>query len=362
MVDTAEFADVVALLYEAAVLPEIWPAAIARVAALGGCQAGLLLTSSGQGTNWASSDAFADAFARFMQSPWAGSNPRMAGLLAHGGSGFITDLDLFAEEDLGAIPLYRDFLYPEGLGWGAATHVRAASGDAILFTLERARALGPVSRREVAFLGLLRPHLARAALLAARLQLRETQAILEALERAATPAALIGARGGLVAVNPGFEALLGQVVIRARDRVALHDERANALLQVALASLGRDCRTDTRSIAVPSRGDSPAFIVHVLPLRRQARDLFARGQALLVVTSSERSLQLEPSLLCELYALTRAEAMVANRLLAGLSIDAIAAEHGVSRETVRSQVKKVLAKTACSSQLDLVRRLAPLPI
>ena len=149
----------------------------------------------------------------------------MAGLLAHGGTGFVTDHDLFTDEEMERTALYTDFLRPEGYGWGTATHVRSSSGDNIVFTLERIFELGPVSRRETLLLDGIRPHLARAAVLASKLQLQRAQASLASFEKAGSPAALVGSGGAVSTINPSFEALLGQVIIRARGSVALDDER-----------------------------------------------------------------------------------------------------------------------------------------
>lgn len=360
MLDAAEFGDAVAMLYEAAVVPDVWPGAIARLAEIVGCTGGLLFAHSGQGTNWVASKEFAPVFDRFMQQGWMNRNARMAGLLAHGGTGFVTDHDLFTDEELARTPLYTDFLRPEGYGWGTATHVRSSSGDDIVFTLERRFEMGPVSRRETTLLDGVRPHLARAAVLASKLQMQRAQASLASFEQAGSPAALIGAGQGVLAANASFERLEGQIVIGARDKVAIDDERADALLQKALSELARDQLGDTRSIPVPRRDDRPAFVIHVLPIRRQARDIFSRAQAMLVVTTSERSLQIAASLLCELYDLTKAEAAIAAGLLEGLTGEELARSRGVNRETVRSQIKQVLAKTGCRSQADFIRRLAPL--
>lgn len=362
MLDANEFGDAVAMLYEAAAVPEVWPTAIARLAQITGCNGGLLFAHSDLGTNWVTCKDFAPVFQRFMEQGWMNRNARMAGLLAHGGTGFVTDHDLIPDDELADISMYRDFLYPEGYGWGTATHVRASSGETIVFTLERKFELGPVSRREVAVLDSIRPHLARAAVLASKLQMQRAQASLASFERAGSPAALIDARGSVSATNPSFETLFGQVIIRARDKIALDDDRANALLQKALGELAQDRLGDTRSIPVPNKDDRPAFIIHVLPIRRQALDIFSRAQAMLVVTTADRRLRIEISLLCELYDLTRTEAAIANGMLEGFTADELATSRGVSRETVRSQIKKVLAKTGCRSQADFVRRLAPLAL
>lgn len=362
MLDADEFGDAVAMTYEAAAVPELWPRTIERLAAIAGCEGGLLFAHSEQGTNWVTCQAFAPAFARFVEQGWMNRNDRLAGLIAHGGTGFVTDHDIFPDEEFEKIPMYREFLYPEGYGWGTATHVKSSSGDNIVFTLERSFERGPLSRREVDALDSIRPHLARAALLASKLQMQRAQASLDSFEHAGSPAALIGGNGTVTATNKSFEELLGQVVIRARDKIALADAQANALLQAALADLAKDRLGDTRSIPVPRRDDHPPFIIHVLPIRRQARDIFSRAQAMLVVTTSSRALRIEASLLCELFDLTRAEAAVANRILEGLTINEIAVEHRISRETVRSHVKRILGKTGSQSQAEFILRLAPLAL
>lgn len=360
MLDAREFADAVGMLYEAAAVPEMWPGTIARLAEIAGCAGGLLFTHAEGHTNWVTCEAFAPVFQRFMEEGWMERNARMAGLLAHGGTGFVSDHDLFSDEELSRTALYQEFLLPQGYGWGTATHVRAASGENIVFTLERKYDQGPVSRREIEILDGIRPNLARATVLASKLRLQRAQASLDSFQAAGAPAALIGRGTAVLATNQRFDALTGQVVARAMGRIALADKRANAQLQDALVQLHHDTLSDRRSIVVPHLEDRAAFILHILPIRRQAQDIFSRSEAILVVTTSERPLNINAAILCELYDLTRAEAAVANSLLGGLSVDEIAATRGVGRETVRGQIKRVLSKTGARSQADFLRRLAPL--
>ena len=88
--------------------------------------------------------------------------------------------------------------------------------------------------------------------------------------------------------------------------------------------------------------------------------MFDGARAILIVTRLDRSTSPSAEILTGLFDLTSAEATVASRILAGLSVNEIAVERRISRETVRSQVKKVLAKTGSQSQADFIRRLAPL--
>lgn len=59
-----------------------------------------------------------------------------------------------------------------------------------------------------------------------------------------------------------------------------------------------------------------------------------------------------------MHSLTAAEARALNGLIGGRSADEIAAEAGLSRETIRSQIKSLYAKTNAGSQIELIRMIA----
>ena len=56
----------------------------------------------------------------------------------------------------------------------------------------------------------------------------------------------------------------------------------------------------------------------------------------------------------ELFGLTRTEAAVAEALARGASPETIAAEMGVGLATVRTHLKRILAKTGCMTRASLV--------
>ncbi|MSO75674.1 MAG: helix-turn-helix transcriptional regulator [Alphaproteobacteria bacterium] len=63
-----------------------------------------------------------------------------------------------------------------------------------------------------------------------------------------------------------------------------------------------------------------------------------------------------------LYGLTPAEADVAVALAEGKTLDRVAEERGVSRETVRFQLKAIYAKTGTSRQAELARLVLTAPV
>ena len=100
------------------------------------------------------------------------------------------------------------------------------------------------------------------------------------------------------------------------------------------------------------------MVIHVLPIRRSARDIFGHSYALLIMTpiTTRRSPPVE--LLRSMFDLTPSEARVARSLATGDSLDDIAASGGVSRNTVRCQLQQVLEKIGCSRQAEVTALLS----
>jgi DNA-binding CsgD family transcriptional regulator len=155
-----------------------------------------------------------------------------------------------------------------------------------------------------------------------------------------------------------MEDLGGQVQFRALDRLVLNDASANELLRAALPALGTGSATAVNSFALRGGNGQAAMVAHLVPIRRAAHDIFARSYALLIVTpvTARRSPPVE--LLRSLFDLTPSEARVARSLAAGDSLDDIAANGGVSRNTVRSQLQQVLEKMGCSRQAEVTALLS----
>ena len=63
----------------------------------------------------------------------------------------------------------------------------------------------------------------------------------------------------------------------------------------------------------------------------------------------------------QLYGLTPSEARVANLLLEGCEVREVAERHGITLETCRFNVKRVLAKTGTRRQSELSRLMMSLP-
>lgn len=355
MVDRERLVD---RIYEAAVIPEEWPRVLHEISLLAGCFGGVLFTTAaGEVTHWTSSDQARSVFEGFLANRAAQEdNIRLKYGIAAKHHGFFGNHQLYGRAEMERSAMYTTFFFPNGLGYAAGSVLPMPNGDIAVFNLERRYSDGPVSTGEIAQLDALRPHLARAAALATRLNLQRARAIVDALNSAGMPAAILGSQAKVLAANTMFEAMRGQAVFLAHGRFALADPASNRLLAQSL--LAAHDRTATNSIPLPARDDSPAAVMHVLPLPGAASDMFNGARTMLVVTKLDRRSSPTAELLTGLFDLTASEARVARGISEGKSIDETAALLGLSRETVRFYLKGIFAKTGVGRQSDLISLLS----
>ena len=344
-------------IYECAFVPDLWTEILWELAHLGGALSGWLCITNGQVLGWAASSQEARNDLRpLVESGWISRSDRFNRQLRAKQTGFIPDNTLYDSlEEMGNDPAYRDMLYPRGMGWASGTAIALPTGEDMVIALERAYDQGPASSAVLEALNKVHPHVARAAFVAARLQLERARAATHALALLGIPALVFADSGRALAANPLIEALSSFILWRADDRIALMDAAADALLRDAMATVDRDDTPSVRSF--PVRNADSAMIAHVVPIRGSARDIFSRCAALFMLTPVTRPEAPPADLLRSLFDLTPTEARVARGLAAGQTVNDIAAESGTSTNTVRTHVKVVLTKTGYNRQADVVALL-----
>ncbi|MCD0416027.1 helix-turn-helix transcriptional regulator [Rhodopseudomonas sp. BR0M22] len=343
-------------IYEAAVVPEKWPDVLGSLSQEVSGDGGVLFTFARKDMSWTTSSGIRDLFLEFLNDGWAAINPRPVRLSAGNHPGFVRDSDVFTAEELANDPVYA-FYRRKGIGWAVGTMLDTPSGDSIVFSFERAYSKGPVPTEVVQAFDRIRPHLARGALLAARLGLEQARSMANTLLALGLPGGVLDRRGRLVASNALLDALVPSTMQDRRDRLMLSDPLADRLLEGALSYRGLP-GAGSRSIPIAAAIGRPAMIVHLLPIHGVANDVFSVGRSLVVVTPVDRSAVPNAEVIQGLFDLTPAEARVARSIGEARSVEDIAAAQGISRETVRAQLKAVLAKTGLSRQQELVSLLA----
>lgn len=347
-------------LYEAAVVPEFWPDVLRMIGEIAGARGAILLTSSAADLRWVASAEVHDDMTAFAEGGWHSRNTRLPRLLAAQHAGFLREIDIFdTAEEIDQDHNIRDFLRPRGLGWGAGSAIPVPSGDFLIYSIEREFKHGSIEDEAIAMLDRLRPDLARAALMSARLALQRAQVATDALGGVGLPAAVLRDGGRVHAANPLFQSLMPDVIQDRRERLTLTDQAADGLFAKALAR-GYEAGAGPVVCSVPLAAfeNRLPMIVHVLPVRRSAHDIFSHGTTIVVITPVDRAKVATAEVLQGLFDLTPAEARAARAIAAGQSVAQIATAGKVSSETVRTHVKAVLAKTGLNRQTDLAALLA----
>lgn len=346
-------------IYEASVLPELWTGVIAQIARSVDGEAALLSTVQMNTVRMVSTSAdFTETWRLIFERFPGASNPRTQRLLAARHSGFVTDAHVFSAGEIEREPLYTEILIPRGYGSGAATAIHYPGGEAVVLNIERAAALGTFGEVAIARLDGLRAHLARSSLISMRLLFERARTAVETISALGLAACAVTEASVVLVANAEFEAEEGAWTSRSGERIALLDRRADGLLQEALGLIATE--RGVRSLPIAAREGSPPGVLHVVPIRRAAHDLFGRAAAILVLTKASNEPTRATALLQVLFDLTPTEAGITARIAAGQTVEQIARADGKSAATVRNQVKNVLGKTGCRRQTDLARLLAQL--
>ncbi|RZI55931.1 MAG: helix-turn-helix transcriptional regulator, partial [Zymomonas sp.] len=201
-------------------------------------EGGVLFAAGSGAPQWTASKSLHSTMREFITEGWAADNLRAEAALRLRPPGFATDLDLLSDREIEHHPVYRDFFRPRGLGWCVGSTILPLTGDVLVLSLERRFERGPVEDAVKVALDPMRPHLARAALLASRFGLERAKGTVIGLEMIGLAAAVITANGVAVAANGHLEAMPTLVQVRSFDRLTLVDPEANVALAAALPSLG----------------------------------------------------------------------------------------------------------------------------
>ncbi len=338
------------LIHESAFVPELWTKVLEHLAKIADARGGALYAPGAAALRLATFPELVD--------DWIGRDGRRQkrGRLRPP-SGFVPEKDVFASKELDRYAVFPEFLRPQGFGWGVAAALPAGAG-AVFLGLERDYARGPVDSETLRQLDAYYPHLAQSALVCGRLQLERARVAGETLALLGLPALTVDESGKALFSNHLVEGLGDFLGWRAKGRLALRDARAEAFLKQAIATCRRADARVSQSFLARAVSSQAQLVVHVIPIQGTARDLFAGCAAIIVMSPLDPMKAAPAALIQKLFDLTPMEARVAHGLARGATLDELASEGSVSRNTVRTQLRAVFEKTGCARQAEVVSLLS----
>jgi DNA-binding CsgD family transcriptional regulator len=271
--------------------------------------------------------------------------------------------ELAPDDELCRSEFYNDFLRPQGVFHALGALVVKDQGRIGVLRVLRPRSR-PFGEEERAFLGLILPHLTRALDVQQQVAgLRaERDVNAEVLDRFASGVVLLDRRARVLAVNRYAEALLRAAdgLFSVQDGLIASAPRDGVLLRRLIDGVAaRDPRHPDAAggaLVVQRPSGRMPYRVLVSPLAAPWLATAPRQAAVVVyVTDPERGPQPDQAAVCRYLGLTPTEAGVVLALARGRSLADVARERGISLNTVRTHVKRCLAKTDVGRQADLVR-------
>lgn len=349
--------ELVDRIYEAAFVPEQWIATLQGMAAnSGSASSGMLVFDGERPVGVLATDLTREVFEEFATTDMWRQSERLRHFHANPISGFVHADDYFPQwMQLTDEP--TQLMRARGVGWQAGTIIPLPTGELVVFTFERHIEDGRHSKETMSRWQALRPHLARSGLIAARLRLERAHGTAATLQAMGLPAAVLSHGGRALAVNTLLEAMPDLFVPLAHGGLALADAAAQPLFADALKLSMTDAPA-VMSLPVAASERHPACIVHVLPLRRAALDIFSQAEVLVTATMPSASTMVPaPQILHGLFDLTPAESRLAAALAAGHSLREAASSHGNQFSTARSQLEAIFRKTGTHKQSQLIALL-----
>ncbi len=346
-------------IYEAAFVPDLWADALEAVAKTHGCAAGAIgaWNDLQMPIGFRSTALTKPAVESYMHGHKGKGSPRFAALHAVQEARFTRVESLLTDDALNEDPIQIS-LRNIGIESQAATAITMPSGDLVCISFERFKEDGAFDEALLDALGALRPHFARAGLVSARLGLERAEATVSAMRTMGLPAAVMSANGRVLITNALLDAMPTTFLPSSHGGLAINDVDANRLFQDVIATSKSREEPVVRSIPVASAEGRDAIVIHLLPLRRAAHEIFSGGDLLIVATAVRaNALVPSPAILMGLFDLTPAEVKLAIALASGRSVQQAALEANVTNSSARTYLDRIFRKTGTHQQSQLVALL-----
>lgn len=288
-------------------------------------------------------------------------------------AGFIVPGEAFVDHrGLRRTEFFADYMAPQDTHHVCGGLAMRTAEFTIKFGLQRDRATGPFSEREAEYIRRFVPHIQRAARLGHLLDLAGQRHDMadRALESLGVGLVLLDDEQRILHANRKAESAFawrcgltqsgGRLVpVKAED-----DARLRNLFAVVLARARQATPPVPEAMLLTPTAGQPRVLVVASPVNAEQSVFhgpWSRPCAAVFISNLQDAGLLDHEVLVMLYGLTDAEAQLACALSRGHDLRGLSHDWGVSRETLRTHLKRALQKTGMHRQADLVRLLVGSP-
>ena len=350
-------------LGDAIVDPGLWPQIMDEICSAAGAVGGALLQADIRTPDIPRTASVDECFKYYFATDWPSRDTRAERSipLMMRGQTVVTDQDIVTPDEMRRLDFYNDCALRFGVPWFAGIGLRAGSALWAM-VIQRTSRQGPFEAHETRLLASLVPRLTQTATLSKAVGHVALSGINNALALIGQPAVALDRSSFVLDANAVAQQIFDDEIFVRNRRLTVRDKQASSALE-ALADNIRTARDTAPLLAPPivvRRMERQPLVIRVLPVAGPARTPFLGARALLVISDLHNRPQPQPSVLAETFGLTPAETRLAAVMAAGISIERAADQFGLSRETVRNQLKAIFAKTGTHRQSELVALLSRL--
>ena len=368
--------NIVALLHEAALMPERWSDVINALSEPfeNATCSYMHFDGASQSVPTALQSGASDEWWTLYDQHYGATNPYPLQAYMQSRPGdLIYAPDLIPERDAMKTEFLSDWMAPQGLGptHFASSLWRDPSMMALLVVVPP-ESIAQRKGDEIAWrLRRVIPEMQRTldinrTLLRAK---RDTEILGAALDTIPVPAFVVDQKQTMLQANHRGEALLQG---RARPlrigrafRLTAASSSANRTLTAQIKSgFERRSTADVPPVRLTCDRTGQTFIARLVPVNRREGSSYGDGTIIgylapepamiLLVTPINRHMTVPVDLVRDAFALTRSEARLVSGLVSGLTLAEFAEQSGLTRNTVRNQLTSVFAKTGTNRQASLV--------
>lgn len=295
----------------------------------------------------------------YFKDGWHQRDERFKGAATMMAAGIVDDFDILRADNMKRHAYYQEFLARFGLKWFAGLKI-GVGDDVWCLSLQRSPDQGPFSSNEKQLLLRLTQSISASAAVSQAIGIGTAKGALDAFEATRKAAVLVDSLGDVVQINASAEALLGhelKIVGRqfvSPDRAAIHD------LKAAIRNLLVDRPASVPLPVAFPRAYRRPILAYPMRLDRSASYFFANCRVFVTLVDLEQTMQVGEHQLRTLFLMTKTEARLAARLTSGKSLETVADEFGISKETARRHLQSIFNKAGVNRQTELIALLARL--
>jgi DNA-binding CsgD family transcriptional regulator len=279
----------------------------------------------------------------------------------------VSTVDLIDYDEFVECQFFKEWATPLQLVDTVMTVISKTENEVSMCGVFRNTRQGLVDDKARRQMAMIAPHIRRAVLIGNIIEQKTVEAATfeNVLNGMVAAMYLLSTSGQIIHANAAGRAMLaaGDVLKPNGGRLTANDPDVNALLRQSLAASGQgDAALGVMGVAMALLGgNGKRYVAHLLPLtsgaRRRTGDYFRAVASLFVYEAAPRTAAF-PELIAKHYALTPSELRVLLAIVQTGGVTEASEALGIAESTVRWHLRHLFEKTKTRQQTDLVRLVA----